>query len=199
MQLYSVHSQYYGPKLDSNFWVLVEALDEAARRCHNSSQRGPSLAKLFADQLRQLHNQLKENPDSKIHLFDSFGGAHKQSTRQSQGAAACFPAQRLGDASLSFGDTSKRKQDFLQGNTAEHTPLLNLPSPACPTSNSVENKDRAEPTARPKSSSNFTKPPPPMECGPLTEDSLSGILEELGDAAFMDMDRVISFLDLEYS
>lgn len=192
-----MHWQNYGTKLDSFFWVLVEGLDEAARRSHSSSQREPSLAGVFAGQLRQLHNQVKEDPNSKIHVLDSFGGTYRQNTKPAHRAPAATSTRSM-VLSPSLGNAPNQNKKFAHAQNVQNAAFLNFDSSASPTIDSITNGNCLEAATQPNASSTFIGSPL-MSCSALNDDNLSDILSALGDAAFTNMDRIISFTDLEFT
>ncbi|KAJ6786626.1 hypothetical protein PWT90_03715 [Aphanocladium album] len=183
-----VHWQRYGPQLDPNFWVLIAALDEAARRSHSSSER-PSLASLFADQLRQLHSKAKGDPSSKLFVLGSFGDSHGHSTIHGQTVATNRSSQRMAHASTGC---------FSKSTNIGDTDCLKFPLATSSMCEAAKDRGGLEPAAGEASSSNFLGSPPLMDCGALTgDDNLSSILDALGDTEFLNMDRVILFSDLD--
>ena len=168
------------------------------RRCRSSTQRDPSLAGLFAGQLRQLHKQAKEDPHFKIRVLDSFGALQSRVSKPDCHKSSNNSTKIFGNVP-SLGIASARKQNFSQSSNIDNISFFNFPSSVSPSINPVQNKDSLGPATYSKSSSNFIHSPPVTDCNTLTEDNLSDILNALGDAAFTDMDRVISFSDLDFT
>lgn len=197
-----MHCQHYGPELDSFFWVLLEALDEAARRSYCSSNQHNSLAGQFAAQLRQLHKQLRENPSVKLKILNTFGDSYKHGNEPSKRVAAFSCSDGPSNISPPIDSPFNRtKNSSSQESHGIRTQRSNVLPNSAPLVNPTNTPPGPEQPTRPKSPSTCIELPLPshLDCDDWTNDYLSGILDGFGDASFTDMDRVISFSDMDFT
>lgn len=177
-----VHWRYYGSELPETLWLLVDALDEMAKRWRGGTSDQPNasstsaqyrhrcLAETYADHLRDLHQRCVADPN--------------------------FSVDVLGYSTV-ISSTS-----FQQQRRQEPQNTYLQPSQGVGGSNHMGPPLGHQTTAGEHYAGAQQGPPPPvqpMEYGTPTDDELSNISYMLLDQRFMDMDRVISLDNMIFS
>lgn len=192
-----MHCQHYGDELDPNFWALVEMLEEASRRWFTTDNEQVSLSGQFATQLRQLYDQLQEDPIIQIDALGSFEGRPMRKQGRSFAAPAGVP--------LSMRKASVSPSISVSHHANGPTPLRHNLDTTSP-SDSMHSKTHTVPTkVGPRddtSPSSCSNPGGILRYdgigGADDGDNLSNILETLGAQSFIDLDRVISFSGMDF-
>ncbi|KAM0282036.1 hypothetical protein ACHAQH_003242 [Verticillium albo-atrum] len=187
-----VHWRHYDADLSPEFWVLVQNLEEMARRWmgHLREQQAPCLAGKYALQLRDLHSQCESNPDM---IFDVLG--------YSDGTLGPSPAVMDRATPIVRPQEAPRTEK-------EVSPTYN-PFPAIEVSLQQTGHEAGFTLQRyqdPLTGVGSAKTPKPLVSTGLTPrgpegqpDELSTISHMLMDQRFLDMDRVISFDDMMFT
>ncbi|CAI7634040.1 unnamed protein product [Penicillium pancosmium] len=199
-----VHCQYYGHELDPNFWGLVEVLEEASRRWFSTDGRKVSLSGSFAAQLRQLYSQLQEDPMCQL---DVLGTSERQPLGKSQSRPDFGDslASRDGVLPVIHQTSISHNAGILQQpdlpSSRRHSP--NTISPSDPVAIATHNRPKQGGSAENTSPAKDLEPEVSNQFdgirGPANGDDLASLLETLGDQSFMDMDRVISYSDIDFA
>lgn len=178
-----VHWRYYGHELPQALWLLVDSLDEMAKRWRGplqnrspaSSSSGqcqhPCLAETYAAHLRDLHQRCVVDPNFSV---DVLGYSTVISSKQFRHRQQEPPTRYTQTFGSSAGGTDG------MGAAADH--------PAGP---GIQYPD-VHPVAS-------TSGQQPVQYGTPTDDELSSISYMLLDQRFLDMDRVISLDDMIFS
>jgi hypothetical protein len=177
-----VHWKFYKTDLAPEFWVLVESLDDFAKRWAGPlfrSKSNSSLAGKYSAQLRSLHKKCEEDPDYSPDVVgystDGFvtqtsnslhqGQTENQHSNQAQGGVASGLLQN------SF-DSGSQRSILNPGTSQVPSNQLNFLPQISPTNPGVEHN---------------------------SPDELSAISTVLMDQDFMQLDRVISFDDMMFT
>ncbi|KAF4463470.1 C6 transcription factor [Fusarium albosuccineum] len=179
-----VHWRYYKTDLASEFWLLLESLEEMAKRWAGpilKDKTKSSLAGKYSSQLRALHEKCEANPDftvdvlgystdglpSQTHDHQSHGSAPNQQTPQG-------PNQMPSGANGSITALGPQDMQPTDNSTQRHVPVdqLNSLMQTTPAYQALEHH---------------------------SPDELSAISTVLMDQGFMQLDRVISFDDMIFT
>ncbi|RGP63255.1 hypothetical protein FSPOR_8727 [Fusarium sporotrichioides] len=179
-----VHWRYYKTVLASEFWVLIESLDQFAKRWAGpipTAKSKASIAGKYSAQLRALYQKCIENPDYSPDVvgYSTDGFVDQSSTQTPQG-------HDLTRHNTQSGDTVVARA--LQG--PFDTRPANTGLPFDPTQTRISNEQldflpQISPTN------------PGLEHN--SPDELSAISTVLMDQDFMQLDRVISFDDMMFT
>ncbi|KAF6818089.1 hypothetical protein CPLU01_13410 [Colletotrichum plurivorum] len=201
-----VHWRYYDADLVPDFWLLVEGLEEMARRWAGPILRerhAQCLAGKYAAQLRDLHSRCETDPQFAVDVLGYSSGI----TGQGCSPSAQTPGFSHQQGNALFAQSSSR--------TARNAPVVS--SPLAP------NQTTAAATAQPRPPPVFPsqqqqQQPAQLRQGSLigpmgspipmpgftprdsdAPDELSAISHMLMDQRFMEMDRIISFDDMMFT
>lgn len=175
-----VHWRYYGQNLPEALWLLVDGLDEMAKRWRGPvrtrsdapfDRRGRRcLAETYAEHLRDLHQRCVADPDFSVDVLGYstviFNNPFRHQELQKPQDTYLQPPQSVG------GDNGI---DPLLEHSATQVGYGPGPQPVVSTSTQ------------------------PLEYGTPTDDELSNISYMLLDQRFLDMDRVISLDNMIFS
>ncbi|CRK40971.1 hypothetical protein BN1723_015824 [Verticillium longisporum] len=183
---WSVHWRHYDADLSPEFWVLVQNLEEMARRWmgHLREQPLPCLAGKYALQLRDLHARCQTNPDTTFDVLGYSDGTLGQTPVTATGADPAVSTQAAQDVSPAYNS-------LLPGESLE--PSEQGVSFAMPRFQDLAAVGSAK-TPKPPGPSGLTPQGPEGQ-----PDELSTISHMLMDQRFLDMDRVISFDDMMFT
>ncbi|KAK2060415.1 hypothetical protein LY76DRAFT_682747 [Colletotrichum caudatum] len=194
-----VHWRYYDAELAPEFWILVESLEEMARRWVGPALRekhGHCLAGKYSAQLCDLHRKCEADPQFNVDVLGYSSGISSQ---------GCSPAARTPAFT------------HQQGNAlfAQHSKKTAPPASSSPTA-----PNRTMAVSQPRPPPIFTNQHPPGQLrqgsmvGPIgsslpmpgftprdsdAPDELSAISHMLMDQRFIEMDRIISFDDMMFT
>jgi hypothetical protein len=178
-----VHWRYYKTELAAEFWVLVDSLDNFAKRWAGplfKSKVQTCLAGKYSAQLRALHKRCEENPDYSPDVvgYSTDGFITENSEHSPQGE----------DISLQSVRPKESASELLQ--PSFETGLQNHQLPLDPVQTQI-----------PSHQLNFLPQISPTNQGleQNSPDELSAISTVLMDQDFMQMDRVISFDDMMFT
>ncbi|OBS23953.1 hypothetical protein FPOA_04501 [Fusarium poae] len=179
-----VHWRYYKTVLAHEFWVLVESLDDFAKRWAGPISKDKSkisLAGRYSSQLRALYQKCTENPDHcpDVVGYSTDGFVDQKSTH--------IPQER----ELTRYDTHNEESTASRAwQTSFNTRATNTGLPFDPTQTQISNEQlNFLPQISPTN--------PNMEHN--SPDELSAISTVLMDQDFMQLDRVISFDDMMFT
>ncbi|SPN99267.1 related to C6 transcription factor [Cephalotrichum gorgonifer] len=180
-----VHRKYCNTDLAPEFWLLVDCLDEMARRwvgLTSTVEDRPSLAAKYSSILRELHNRCETDPDFSLDVLgystDGFSNQTADSLAKGRGAIQDYRQADTIVAQTSF-DTATASNAHRFDSTAANGARTFVPvgggGPTFQTS----------PTSQvPEHHSN---------------DELTAISTALMDQDYAQMDRVISFDDMLFT
>lgn len=179
-----VHSQYYGEELNPHFWTLIEALDEGSRRWFSASSNGNGracLAGSFAVQLRQLYSQLQEDPNCRLDVQGSPEWHQPTGRSQSRLLFDGNPFSNLDTMMLNFGPA-----EMSCNGAALQQPQFGLASPKHHNTNISQGTTEG------------IDAPSEIEGVQADDDTdnLADLLDFLGDQSFTNLDRIISYADI---
>ncbi|CAM1501373.1 Fc.00g105350.m01.CDS01 [Cosmosporella sp. VM-42] len=194
-----VHCRYYGIDLDPQFSVLVECLQEIARRWMGSQKQGSALplAAQFAGHLQDLYERYRNEPNFSVSVVGPLDDRRSKSL------------QREGNLTYHAAPSFQRPHGVNE-----------LPNPRVPMVPTTEFATPPHMTHSPASGALGVTLTPGVassgENGPANwaspsnvsdarasnsskgPDELSNIIQTLTDQRFMEMDRVISFDDFNF-
>ncbi|KAK1982734.1 fungal-specific transcription factor domain-containing protein [Colletotrichum cereale] len=194
-----VHWRYYDAELAPEFWILVESMEEMAKRWVGPILRGKHdhcLAGKYAAQLRELHRKCEADPQFNVDVLGYSSGI---------GGQGCSPAAQTPAFT------------HQQGNAlfAQHSNRMAPPASSSPI---APNQTTAVSQSRPPSVFASQQPPAQLRQGsmvgpmgssmpmasftprdPDAPDELSAISHMLMDQRFIEMDRIISFDDMMFT
>ncbi|KAK1579652.1 fungal-specific transcription factor domain-containing protein [Colletotrichum navitas] len=195
-----VHWRYYDAELAPEFWVLVESMEEMARRWVGPILReklDQCLAGKYAARLRELHRNCEADPHFNI---DVLGYSSCTSSR------ACSPAAQTPTFT------------HQQGNNTPFAQHSNRMAPRASLSSMAPNQATAASQSRPPPIYANQQSPSQLRHGSMigpmgsslpmasftprdsdAPDELSAISHMLMDQRFMEMDRIISFDDMMFT
>lgn len=175
-----MHWRYYGTNLAPEFWLLVDCLDDMAKRWAGSLPRvetKPDLATKYSSQLRALHTKCSRNPGFSLDVLGySTDGFPDETARFQPGEG--------------FGHDNEHQGD----GTPPVTPFGAAPAPNMGTFEVVAN-DAQGFVADDRLSSVLQVSPTNPHFEQHSQDELSAISTALMDQDFTQLDRVISFDD----
>ncbi|RGP78672.1 hypothetical protein FLONG3_3209 [Fusarium longipes] len=181
---YPVHWRYYKTVLASEFWILVESLEDFAKRWAGPISRANSKASLagrYGAQLRALHRKCTDNPgyspDVVGYSTDSF---------VTQSSVQIPQSYEFNQCGGQVDDTNTARASQTPFDT--HPPKPGLPFD--PTHTQLANEQLS-----------FLPQISPTNAGMEhnSPDELSAISTVLMDQDFMQLDRVISFDDMMFT
>ncbi|KAK1969242.1 hypothetical protein LY78DRAFT_630224 [Colletotrichum sublineola] len=194
-----VHWRYYDAELAPEFWILIESMEEMARRWVGPVLRekhGQCLAGKYAAQLRELHRKCEADPQFNVDVLGYSSGIRSQE---------CSPA------------TQSPAFTHQQGNAlfVQHS---NRMAPTASSSPIPPNHTTAVSQARPPPIFTNQQTPGQLRQGSMAgimgsslsmasftpretdaPDELSAISHMLMDQRFIEMDRIISFDDMMFT
>jgi len=180
-----VHWRYYAHELPEALWLLVDSLDEMARRWRGRLHGQPSasftqqrrhrcLAETYADHLRDLHQRCVADPDFSVDVLGYSTVISNKSLQQQQPAPQPQKPQAPAYAThRSVG--GKEGVGLLLGHSS--TQGVHYP----------DSQSAGQTTTQ------------PAQYGTPTDDELSNISYMLLDQRFLDMERVISLDNMIFS
>ncbi|KAF4438877.1 hypothetical protein F53441_12698 [Fusarium austroafricanum] len=179
-----VHWKFYKTGLAPEFWVLVDSLDDFAKRWTGPLFRSKSKASLagkYSAQLRSLHKACEEDPD---YSPDVVGYSTDGFLTQTAGHVPRGPDKDRQSDSAQNEPVSRPLQ------SSSETGPENARVPVCP-----------PPAQMPNNQLNFLSHITPTNPGVenSSPDELSAISTVLMDQDFMQLDRVISFDDMMFT
>ncbi|KAM9877519.1 hypothetical protein VDGL01_08356 [Verticillium dahliae] len=181
-----VHWRHYNADLSPEFWVLVQNLEEMARRWmgHLREQPLPCLAGKYALQLRDLHARCQTNPDTTFDVLGYSDGTLGRTPGTTTGTNPALSTQVAQDVSPAYN--SPLHDESLQPSEQE----VSFAMPR------FQDLVAVGSAATPKLPGPSGLTPQGSEGQP---DELSAISHMLMDQRFLDMDRVISFDDMMFT
>ncbi|KAF4941379.1 putative transcriptional regulatory protein [Colletotrichum fructicola] len=193
-----VHWRYYDADLVPEFWLLVEGLEEMAKRWVGPILREKHalcLAGKYAAQLRDLHHKCETDSQFTVDVLGYSSGISGQGCSPS----AQTPGFSHHQGNALFSQPSKAAQPPSSSPLAPHqtsTTSQPRPPPIFPTQqspNQLRQGSMIGPMASPLNITGFT----PRDSD--APDELSAISHMLMDQRFMEMDRIISFDDMMFT
>ncbi|KZL63105.1 fungal specific transcription factor [Colletotrichum incanum] len=193
-----VHWRYYDAELAHEFWILVESMEEMAKRWVGPILRekhAQCLAGKYAAQLRELHRKCEADPQFNVDVLGYSSGISGQ---------GCSSAAQTPDFSHQQGNAL-----FAQHNNRMAPPAS---SPMAPNQATTVSQSRPPPIFTSQQSPGQLRQgsmvgpmgsPMPMAGytprDPDAPDELSAISHMLMDQRFIEMDRIISFDDMMFT
>ncbi|KAF9770881.1 hypothetical protein IL306_011510 [Fusarium sp. DS 682] len=176
-----VHWRVFKICLGSHFWVLVESLDEFAKRWAGlRSKSKSSLAARYSAQLREMHRKCLEDPHyypDIVYSTDGFATQTSNDVEQQQTESRQSRQHRIGSIASILQSTFDSASQSVQA--------------------TVNPTTSQAPGNQPRFISPLSSPNPEVE--PDLPDGLSTISTVLMDQDFMQLDRVISFDDMMFT
>ncbi|GJC84374.1 hypothetical protein ColLi_07212 [Colletotrichum liriopes] len=187
-----VHWRYYDAELAHEFWILVESMEEMAKRWVGPILRekhAQCLAGKYAAQLRELHRKCEADPQFNVDVL----GYSSSISGQGCSPAAQTPAFSHQQGNALFAQHSNRMPNGAQPDndsiTIQAPPIFTNQQ----SSGQLRQSSVIGPMGSPMPMTGFT----PRD--PDAPDELSAISHMLMDQRFMEMDRIISFDDMMFT
>ncbi|OHE99868.1 hypothetical protein CORC01_04769 [Colletotrichum orchidophilum] len=194
-----VHWRYYDAELASEFWTLVESMEEMAKRWVGpilKEKHAQCLAGKYAAQLRDLHRKCQADPQFTVDVLGYSSGISGQGCSP----AAQTPAFSHQQGNALFAQSPNRMAPRVPSPLGPNrtTGLSSQPRPTPIFQNQqshgqVRQGSMMGPMGSPMPMSGFT----PRDSD--APDELSAISHMLMDQRFMEMDRIISFDDMMFT
>ncbi|KAK0385387.1 hypothetical protein NLU13_7863 [Sarocladium strictum] len=195
-----IHHRYYRTPLAPEFWILVGALDEMAKRWAGPVTHGradQSLAGKYAAHLRSLHTRCTESPEYKIDVLGYSNEMAKESKSSTETSSPFFPSHHQG--TVTHGDLPGRQQQQVNVRQQQHhsngendeAPGSTLSSTAMNASDGFMEAVQSahDRGSQPTHATNHAMPP----------DTLASVSHMLMDDDFMALDRIISLDDMIFA
>ncbi|KAF9890073.1 hypothetical protein FE257_006234 [Aspergillus nanangensis] len=196
IDVFTVHSRFYGFELDPQFWTLVECLQEMSRRWMGFQTHGSTLplSTRFATHLQHLHGWSLSDPKFSVGVVGSIDETVSATSNAGQSPAIASEASIRDSAGI------HELLDPHQPATSpkQFTMLPQVGSALARFANGASVTSGVAPPAN-SAAGNWQSPLSMSETwvtsGSKGPDELTNILSTLADQRFMDMDRVITFND----
>lgn len=194
-----VHWRYYGSDLPQEFWLLVEGLDEMAKRWLGTGEGRPGwsagrregqrcLAETYADHLRDLHQRCVADTNFSVDVLGYSTVISNHSRHHYHQAQPQEAHQKSGQIPRTTNGTNSMVPS---NHHYVNNSVVYLPQQPQATSHIVQGRDDvALVNATPTQRIDYESP---------TNDELSNISYMLLDQQFLDMDRVISLDNMIFS
>ncbi|KAK0368872.1 hypothetical protein CLIM01_13767 [Colletotrichum limetticola] len=193
-----VHWRYYDAELAPEFWILVESMEEMAKRWVGpilKEKHAQCLAGKYAAQLRDLHRKCQADPQFTVDVLGYSSGVGGQGCSP----AAQTPAFSHQQGNALFAQSSNRMAPPVSSPLAPNQTIgLSQPRPPPIFPNQ-------QPQGQMRQGSMMGSMGSPMPMTGFTPrdsdapDELSAISHMLMDQRFMEMDRIISFDDMMFT
>ncbi|KAK1994620.1 hypothetical protein LX36DRAFT_641127 [Colletotrichum falcatum] len=194
-----VHWRYYDAELAPEFWILVESMEEMARRWVGPvlREKHPQcLSGKYAAQLRELHRKCEADPQFNVDVLGYSSGINSQ---------GCSPAAQTPAFTHQQGNALLAQHSKRTGPPASSSPMAPSQTTAVSQSRPPPILANQQPQGQMRQGSmvgpmgsslpmvGFT----PRESD--APDELSAISHMLMDQRFIEMDRIISFDDMMFT